>query len=162
MAIKKLSWAIVHRLRERHMEDSLKEAACLQLIGNDHPNVLGCRVVLQDKDYLYVIIPYCGHDDLCETVTHRAGGEGLDEPEARYWFRQILQECVYACFLQDKKDVQMAAYLQIMPLSLNAICISLETAIKFMLVSLGDQIGVTSFAIKGDLPSWFITRKYLR
>ena len=94
VAIKRLSWAVVHRLRGRHMEDPLKEVACLQLIGNDHPNVLGCRVVLQDKDYLYIISPYCDRGDLFENVTHRAGDEGLDEPEARYWFRQILQVCV--------------------------------------------------------------------
>uniref|UniRef100_A0A7S2P5Y1 Protein kinase domain-containing protein n=1 Tax=Leptocylindrus danicus TaxID=163516 RepID=A0A7S2P5Y1_9STRA len=91
VAIKRLSWAVVHRLRGRHMEDPLKEVACLQLIGNDHPNVLGCRVVLQDKNYLYIVSPYCNRGDLFENVTHRAGDEGLYEPEARYWFRQILQ-----------------------------------------------------------------------
>jgi len=40
---------------------------------------------------LYIVSPYCNRGDSFENVTHRAGDEGLDEPEARYWFRQILQ-----------------------------------------------------------------------
>lgn len=91
VAIKRLSWARVHRLRGRHIEDPLKEVSCLQLIGTDHPNVLGCRTVLQDSDYLYSILPYCDSGDLFDNVRRRGNDDGLDEPEARYWFRQILQ-----------------------------------------------------------------------
>ena len=91
VAIKRLSWAQIHRLRGRHIEDPLKEVACLQLIGSDHPNVMGCRCVLQDSEYLYSVLPYCNNGDLFDNVTRRGGEDGLEEPEARYWFRQILQ-----------------------------------------------------------------------
>ena len=91
LAIKRVSWARVHRLRGRHIEDPLKEVACLQLIGTDHPNVLGSRCVLQDSEYLYSILPYCNNGDLFDNATRRGGEHGLEEPEARYWFRQILQ-----------------------------------------------------------------------
>jgi serine/threonine protein kinase len=34
------------------------EAACLQLVGNYHPNIFGCLEVLQDDMYLYSVQPY--------------------------------------------------------------------------------------------------------
>lgn len=90
VAIKRISWSSVHKMRGRHIEDPLKEIACLQLIGNDHPNVMGSICALQDTLYLYSILPYCDSGELFNHVTRQGGDGGLEEPEARYWFRQIL------------------------------------------------------------------------
>lgn len=47
------------------------EAACLQYLGNYHENVLGCLEVLQDSDYLYVVMPYCNDGSLYSRVTEK-------------------------------------------------------------------------------------------
>ena len=94
VAIKMIEWARVHQKRGQLLEDPIKEVAAMQLIGNDHPNVLGPIEVLQDVDFLYTVMPYCSGGDLfgvVVTYAERSGGEiGMPEPVARYWFRQIL------------------------------------------------------------------------
>eukprot|EP00521_Asterionellopsis_glacialis_P016723 CAMPEP_0195300208 /NCGR_PEP_ID=MMETSP0707-20130614/26956_1 /TAXON_ID=33640 /ORGANISM="Asterionellopsis glacialis, Strain CCMP134" /LENGTH=457 /DNA_ID=CAMNT_0040362837 /DNA_START=159 /DNA_END=1532 /DNA_ORIENTATION=+ len=83
------------RMRNRHAEDPLKEVAAMQLIGNSHPNVLGCLEVLFDGTHLNVVLPYCGSGDLFaflqETRSSNPGMPGLPEPQARFMFRQVLQ-----------------------------------------------------------------------
>jgi len=94
VAIKMVDWSRVHRMRGRLLEDPVKEVAALQLIGADHPHVLGSIDVMQDENYLYSVMPYCRGGDLFGIVVRyaeEAGGErGMPEPVARYWFRQIL------------------------------------------------------------------------
>jgi len=94
VAIKMVDWSRVHRMRGRQLEDPVKEVAALQLIGADHPHVLGSIDVMQDENYLYSVMPYCRDGDLFGIVVkhaEEAGGErGMSEPVARYWFRQIL------------------------------------------------------------------------
>ena len=94
VAIKMVEWARVHHMRGRLLEDPVKEVAAMQLLGTDHPHVLGSSEVLQDGDFLYSVMPYCRGGDLFGVVVHYAeecGGEaGMPEPVARYWFRQIL------------------------------------------------------------------------
>lgn len=94
VAIKMVDWSRVHRMRGRLLEDPVKEVAALQLIGADHPHVLGSIDVMQDENYLYSVMPYCRGGDLFGIVVkyaEEAGGErGMPEPVARYWFRQIL------------------------------------------------------------------------
>ena len=46
----------VHAMRGRLLEDPIKEITAMQLIGNEHPNILGSLEVLQDKEYLYSVI----------------------------------------------------------------------------------------------------------
>ena len=70
----------------------MKEIAAMQLIGNDHPNVLGCHEVLFDGQNINVVLPYCRDGDLFELlqISQKREVPGLTEPQARYWFRQIL------------------------------------------------------------------------
>lgn len=95
VAIKMVEWARVHQARGRLLEDPVKEIAAMQLIGTEHPHVLGSEEVLQDDDYLYSIMPYANGGDLFGYVIRdaekRADDGGMDEAAARYWFRQILQ-----------------------------------------------------------------------
>lgn len=94
VAIKMVEWARVHHMRGRLLEDPVKEVAAMQLLGTDHPHVLGSSEVLQDGNYLYSVMPFCKGGDLFGVVVQYAeesGGEGgMPEPVARYWFRQIL------------------------------------------------------------------------
>lgn len=100
VAIKQIEWSRVHAMRGRLLEDPIKEVAAMQLIGNDHPNVLGSLEALQDQDYLWSVMPFCRGGDLFGVVTETAeirqaneaveGVGGMLEPVARYWFRQLL------------------------------------------------------------------------
>lgn len=94
VAIKMVEWSKVHQSRGRLLEDPVKEIAAMQLIGTEHPNVLGSMEVLQDDDFLFSIMPYARGGDLFGYVvrdTELRGGEGgMSEPVARYWFRQLL------------------------------------------------------------------------
>jgi len=93
VAIKMVEWQRVHQMRGRLLEDPVKEVAAMQMLGG-HDNVLGSTEVLQDRDCLYSVMPYCRDGDLFGIVVKYAeesGGEiGMPEPVARYWFRQIL------------------------------------------------------------------------
>lgn len=95
VAIKMVEWSRVHQARGRLLEDPVKEIAAMQLIGTDHPHVLGSMEVLQDDEFLFSIMPYARGGDLFGYVvrdTELRGGEGgMAEPVARYWFRQLLE-----------------------------------------------------------------------
>lgn len=84
----------MERLRDKHAEDPLKEIAAMQLVGNEHPNVLGCIEVLFDGANLNVVMPYCGSGDLfhflLEEQRLNTTTPGLPEPEARFLFRQVM------------------------------------------------------------------------
>jgi len=95
VAMKKIEWAEVHRLRGSMLEDPVKEVAAMQLIGSASPHVIGPIEILQDDTCLYTVMPYCSGGDLFGIVVKYAGesdGEiGMPEPVAKYWFRQILK-----------------------------------------------------------------------
>jgi len=95
VAVKVNDYERMDRMRNRHAEDPLKEVAAMQLIGNDHPNVLGCLEVLFDGQYLNVVLPYCGSGDLFGFLQEMRSSQpetpGLPEPQARFMFRQVLQ-----------------------------------------------------------------------
>jgi len=101
VAIKMVEWRMVNLNRGRLLEDPIKEIAAMQFIGTDHPHVLGSLEVLQDDEYLYSIMPYAKGGDLFGYVVNESKGDegGMDEPVARYWFKQILQGLH---FLQSK------------------------------------------------------------
>jgi len=105
VAIKMLDWNRINTMRGRLLEDPVKEVSAMQLIGGDHPHVLGSSEVLQDDQYLYSIMPFCRSGDLFGIVVAAAedrgdeGGGGMSEPVARYWFRQLL---LGLHFLQSK------------------------------------------------------------
>ena len=92
VAIKVNYCARMEKLRNSHAEDPMKEIAAMQLIGDNHPHVLGCREVLYDGENINVVLPYCRDGDLFELlqVAQRQTTPGMPEPQARYWFRQIL------------------------------------------------------------------------
>lgn len=103
VAIKMIEWTRVHNARGRLLEDPVKEIAAMQLIGTNHPNVLGSMEVLQDDDYLFSVMPYAKGGDLFGYVVRdtelRGGDGGMQEGVARYWFKQILEGLH---FLQSK------------------------------------------------------------
>ncbi|KAL7557389.1 hypothetical protein ACA910_000018 [Epithemia clementina (nom. ined.)] len=85
------------KLKNRHAEDPMKEISAMPLIGDRSPHVIGCRDVLYDagSQTLNVILRYCPHGGLFQMLqdVQQCGAEttpGLTEPQARYWFRQIL------------------------------------------------------------------------
>eukprot|EP00550_Attheya_septentrionalis_P011526 CAMPEP_0198301132 /NCGR_PEP_ID=MMETSP1449-20131203/50723_1 /TAXON_ID=420275 /ORGANISM="Attheya septentrionalis, Strain CCMP2084" /LENGTH=403 /DNA_ID=CAMNT_0044003139 /DNA_START=74 /DNA_END=1281 /DNA_ORIENTATION=+ len=94
VAIKMVEWQRVTHMRGRLLEDPVKEIAAMQLLGADHPHVLGSCEVLQDDDFLFSVMPFCRGGDLFGVVItyneENGGDGGMPEPVARYWFRQIL------------------------------------------------------------------------
>ena len=88
----------MEKLRNRHAEDPLKEIAAMQLIGDTHPNVLGCKQVLFDGKNLNVVMKFLDAGDLFQLLQDSQGAllqtqphSGLPEGQARYWFRQIVK-----------------------------------------------------------------------
>lgn len=83
----------MEELRHRHAEDPLKEIAAMQIIGDSHPNVMGCKDVLFDGQALNVVMSYCGSGDLFQLLQSSVRDDqqpGMTEPQARYWFRQVI------------------------------------------------------------------------
>lgn len=82
----------MEKLKNKHAEDPMKEIAAMQLIGNDHPNVLGCIEVLFDGQNINCVLPFCRDGDLFELLqeSQRQPVPGMKEPQARFWFRQVL------------------------------------------------------------------------
>jgi hypothetical protein len=101
VAIKMVEWERVFRMRGHLLEDPVKEVAAMQLLGANHPNVLGSSEVLQDDNCLYSVMPYCRGGDLFSVVVEYAeannGEIGMPEPVARFWFRQILSVSDACC-----------------------------------------------------------------
>mmetsp|Transcript_8805 Transcript_8805/g.12512 ORF Transcript_8805/g.12512 Transcript_8805/m.12512 type:complete len:397 (+) Transcript_8805:67-1257(+) len=99
-AIKMLELAKIDRMKGKLLEDPVKEVAAMQLIGNGHRHVLGAIEVLQDDTYLYSVMPYANGGDLFSYVSEGVSEDrGLDEPVARYLFKQLLNGLN---FLQSK------------------------------------------------------------
>ena len=89
-----MSWAKIHQLRGRHLEDPVKEIAALDFIGNSSPYVIGSIEIVQDDNFLYSIMPYCNGGDLyTKAMNEIASAESgrLSEMQARRWFRHILK-----------------------------------------------------------------------
>jgi len=93
VAVKVNYWGRMQRLRGRHAEDPLNEIAAMQIIGNHHPNVLGCLEVLFDGENLNVVLPYLDGGDFFEVMQEnlQLATPGMHEGLARYWFRQICE-----------------------------------------------------------------------
>lgn len=80
-------------LRNKHAENPLTEIAAVQMIGEQHPNVLGCKDVLFDGNNLNVVMDFCDSGDLFQLLqgSQREGDNpGMTEGQARYWFRQVM------------------------------------------------------------------------
>jgi len=86
------------QLRNRHAENPLTEIAAAQMIGEAHPNVLGCKDVLFDGKNLNVVMQYCNSGDMFQLLQDsvREGDQpGMTEGQARYWFRQVMSGVQY-------------------------------------------------------------------
>jgi len=82
--------------RGRHAENPITEIAAMQLIGDRHPNVLGCRQVLQDEENIYVVMRYCDSSDMFELLQNQLKiGQPFLEGQTRYWFRQLIAGVKY-------------------------------------------------------------------
>merc|ERR1719223_1506548 len=56
-AIKAYSWHKTLKFKGKLAEDPMNEIAAMQILGTEHPNVLGCVEVLFDGSFLYAILP---------------------------------------------------------------------------------------------------------
>lgn len=99
VVIKASMWCRIRMARTQLLEDPLKEAAALLLVGNYHKHVLGCSEVLQDETFLYMVMPYCAGGSLYTRIlgsynlfpSHGIGPNlRPDENRARVWFIQLL------------------------------------------------------------------------
>lgn len=92
VAIKVNYYDRMERLRQRHAEDPLKEISAMQLIGNQHPHVLGCHEVLFDGKSLNVVMRFCEKGDLFQLLqeSQLQAVPGMSEARARFWFRQFI------------------------------------------------------------------------
>lgn len=92
VAVKVNYYDRMQSLKNKHAEDPMKEIAAMQLIGSDHPNVLGCMEVLFDGKNVNVVMPYCDKGDLFELLQGSQNSEtpGMSEAQARFWFRQVV------------------------------------------------------------------------
>lgn len=73
---------------EGRAENPWQEIAAAQLIGNDHPNLLGIIEALEDEDNLYTVMDFCAGGDLYDYMERQ---ENRTEQVARECFQQILQ-----------------------------------------------------------------------
>jgi len=84
--------AVEAALRQGKLEDPYKEINRMQTIG-DNIHVLGCIEALRDKEYLYIVMPYCEGGSLFDF-------DDLTEAQALPVFLQILNCLTY---LRDRE-----------------------------------------------------------
>ena len=137
-AVKIMSWQKIRELE--HIEDPIKEVAAMQYVNRNgnHKHVMGLYDVLEDEDYLLMFMPFCSSGDLFSFV-QQAGQ--FPEPMARYWFRQIMEVCVFnspLCFY----------------------CLLCLRIVACSLVFLNYFAGFVAFAKSGGLSSRHVARKY--
>ena len=78
---------------QRNPENSWKEVATMQLLGNSHPNVMGLLGAFMDTQYLYKVMPFCSKGNLSSLIRHYPSG--LAEHRARNIFLDILRGVHY-------------------------------------------------------------------
>ena len=100
VAVKVCHLKHLQKKKNRGSENALYEIAAMQMLGNQHANVLGCYEVLSDGTYIYIIMPYCEGGELYHRLQNyrlqnNINNGGLTEDEARHWFREILNGLHY-------------------------------------------------------------------
>lgn len=80
--------------RPRTNEDPIKEIAVMQYLASNgaHDNVLSLDEALQDRNAIYLVLPYCDGGELFDVV---AESGRFTEEQARPLFRQLLQGLSY-------------------------------------------------------------------
>ena len=88
-AVKIIDLQVVSELRDKHIEDPLKEVAAMQYISRNgaQPNVLQCWDLFKDDKYIYLVMPFCSSGELFGYVERNGR---FQEPVAKFWFRQLL------------------------------------------------------------------------
>lgn len=104
VAVKVISTERVRQSLSSTSSNPLSEVAALQLVGNYHPNILGCIEVLQNEEELFIVTPYNHGKDLYQRLmadgrASIAGTASLalkpfkrpSERCAREWFQDLLR-----------------------------------------------------------------------
>mmetsp|Transcript_27031 Transcript_27031/g.46113 ORF Transcript_27031/g.46113 Transcript_27031/m.46113 type:complete len:375 (+) Transcript_27031:188-1312(+) len=97
VAIKRVSWQDILAAQNRLSEDFVKEVAALQYISDWHnaelggmppaeTHILTADIIMADRMYLYIVMPFCARGDLSDCLN----GGRMAEDDARFWFQQIL------------------------------------------------------------------------
>jgi serine/threonine protein kinase len=99
VAIKVDKRSVMQRLHNgkstyRNPENPWKEISAMQLIGNEHPNVMGLLCAFSDDQSLYEVMHYCSGGNL-STFIHQHYPHGVPEAQARIMFQQILDGVYY-------------------------------------------------------------------
>ncbi|KAL7501280.1 hypothetical protein ACHAWT_011085 [Skeletonema menzelii] len=95
VAIKVDKRSVMQRLHNgkaiyRNPENPWKEISVMQLLGNDHPNVVKLLGAFSDDQCLYEVMQYCSGGNL-STFILQHHPQGASEAEARIMFQQILE-----------------------------------------------------------------------
>ena len=75
-------------LKSINSKDPLREIAGMQLVGNYHPNILGCIEAMHDEKCLYLVTPFCKNGDFFDKINERIISDGcyrVDETDTRIW-----------------------------------------------------------------------------
>lgn len=74
------------------VDNPISEVAAMQRLQQfpEHPNVISLMDCLQDEEFVYLVLPYISGGDLFARVDG-AGGVGLEEAEAAYYFKQMAE-----------------------------------------------------------------------
>ncbi|KAL7543668.1 hypothetical protein ACHAXR_013496 [Thalassiosira sp. AJA248-18] len=83
----------IHSKAPRNSENPWKEIACMQLLGNSHPNVMGLLGAFMDKQCLYEVMRFCSKGNLSSFIHHYPSG--LSEHKVHELFLQILSGVNY-------------------------------------------------------------------
>jgi serine/threonine protein kinase len=78
----------------RNPENPWKEISAMQLLGNEHPHVMGLLGAFSDDQSLYEVMHYCTGGNL-STFIHQNYPHGVPEAQARTMFQQILDGVYY-------------------------------------------------------------------
>ncbi len=99
VAIKVDKRSVMRRLHNRkathkNPENPWKEISVMQLLGNEHPNVVKLLGAFSDEQSLYEVMQYCSGGNL-STFILQHHPQGVPEEEARKMFQQILDGVYY-------------------------------------------------------------------
>jgi serine/threonine protein kinase len=88
-AVKVIDRNKVKELKDKHLEDPIKEVAAMQFFSREGgvPNILPCWDLFLDERYIYMCMPFCSKGELFDFVKRNGR---FEESIARYWFKQLL------------------------------------------------------------------------
>ena len=84
--------------RIKHAEDGMKEISAMQLVGNNHSCLMGCKDVLFDGKNIYVVMQFCSGGELFDSFAYQVSenqmnsiGPGLSEQQIHSCFRSLVE-----------------------------------------------------------------------